>query len=176
IIYVARNCKDVIVSSYHFVKNLGLWGGENIEDFAHDFMNNEILYTSYWDHVVDFWKMRNEPYIFFTTYEQMQRDLGGVIQKLCSFLERPQLSPEQLEEMVKHLTFESMKSNDQTNLTGTLKETVPGVKEEFQFMRRGIVGSHKDEMTPELCIEIENWSKVQLAQHDLTEKDIFGEL
>ncbi|XP_061394229.1 sulfotransferase 1E1-like [Musca vetustissima] len=51
IIYVARNCKDVVVSSYHFLKKLGLWTGDNIEDYVNDFINNELNYTSYWNHI-----------------------------------------------------------------------------------------------------------------------------
>ncbi|XP_061394232.1 sulfotransferase 1E1-like [Musca vetustissima] len=176
IIYVARNCKDVIVSSYHFLKNLGSWVGDNVDDFANDFMNNETMYTCFWTHIVDFWKMRNEPNIFFTTYEEMKKDLGKVIQQLCDFLGRPQLTAEELENTLNHLSFENMKGNDQTNLTGILREQVPTIKEDFQFMRRGIVGSFKDELSPELQKKIDDWSRAYLAQHGLTEEDIFGKL
>ncbi|XP_073836573.1 sulfotransferase 1 family member D1-like [Musca autumnalis] len=176
IIYVARNCKDVIVSSYHFLKNLGAWVGDNIDDFATDFMNNETIYTCFWAHIVDFWQMRNEPNIFFTTYEEMKRDLAKVIEKLCTFLERPQLKGEEMENILNHLSFENMKGNDQTNLTNIFKQQVPTIKEEFQFMRRGIVGSFKDELSPDLQKKIDNWSRDYLVQHGLTEIDIFGEL
>ncbi|XP_075160850.1 sulfotransferase 1 family member D1-like [Haematobia irritans] len=175
LIYVARNCKDVIVSSYHFVKNLGLWRCDNIGDYITDFMNNEVLYTCYWSHIVDFWKMRNESFIFFTTYEEMKQNLAGVIQKLCNFLDRSELKPNEMETILKHLTFDSMKENEKTNLTGILKANVPGAKNEFEFMRRGIVGSYMDELRPELCERIDKWSQEYLAQHGLTEKDIFGE-
>lgn len=67
------------------------------------------MYTNFWTHIVDFWKMRNEPHIFFTTYEEMQRDLPGVLQKLCAFLERPQLTVEETDNMLNHLSFENMK-------------------------------------------------------------------
>lgn len=43
-------------------------------------------------------------------------------------------------------------------------------------MRRGIVGSFKDELTPELQAKIDNWSSNFLAEHGVTEEDIFGKL
>ncbi|XP_061394230.1 sulfotransferase 1 family member D1-like [Musca vetustissima] len=176
VIYVARNCKDVVVSSYHFAKNLRLWSGDNIEDFVNDFINDDILYCNYWTHIIDFWKMRNEENIFFTTYEEMKRDLGSVVQRLCTFLGRPQLTAEELPKTLEYLSFGQMKVNDKTNITTALKEQITTAKEDFQFMRRGIVGSFKDELTPELQEKIDNWSKNYLAQHGLTEEDIFGKL
>ncbi|XP_073841590.1 luciferin sulfotransferase-like [Musca autumnalis] len=110
IIYVARNCKDVIVSSYHFLKKITLWKGDNIEDYVNDFINNEMLFTNYWHHVLPFWQMRNEPNIFFVTYEEMQKDLASVIQRLCTFLERPQLTAEEMERTLDHLSFDKMRS------------------------------------------------------------------
>ncbi|XP_013115829.2 luciferin sulfotransferase-like [Stomoxys calcitrans] len=173
IIYLARNCKDVVVSTYHFMNNLGYRLDYDFENFVNDFMNNEIWYTSYWSHVLDYWKMRHEPYILFMTYEEMQRDLKGVLQKLCTFLERPQLKPDEMEKMLEHLSFEKMKANNQINATQALKN-LSTTKEEFQFLRRGVVGSYKDEMSPALQAKIDKWSSEFLAQHGLTEEDIFG--
>lgn len=99
-----------MVSSYHFTKNLGMWTGDNIADFVEDFINNDIVYTSFWSHIVDFWKMRNEPFIFFVTYEEMQKDLAGVLRRLCTFLELPQLTDDEMVTLVQHLSFDSMKS------------------------------------------------------------------
>ncbi|XP_059221039.1 luciferin sulfotransferase [Stomoxys calcitrans] len=176
IIYVARNCKDVVVSSYHFIKSLRLWQGDNLEDYVNDFINSEVNYSSYWTHIIDFWQMRNEPYICFVTYEDMKRDLTGVIERLCTFLERPQLTAEEMENILQHLSFESMKENDKTNLTMTLKDCVEDINKDFQFMRRGIVGSFKDELTPDLKSKIDNWSQNFLVPYGLTEEDIFGKL
>ena len=43
-------------------------------------------------------------------------------------------------------------------------------------MRRGIVGSFKDELTPELQTKIDKWSADYLAQHGFKEEDIFGKI
>ena len=108
---MARNVKDVIVSSFHFVKNLDMWRGATFPEFVEDFLSNKIIYTHFWAHIVDFYKMRNEPYIFFVTYEEMKRDLAGVLQRLCTFLDRPQLTEDELAKTVKHLSFGNMKGN-----------------------------------------------------------------
>ncbi|XP_013109277.2 sulfotransferase 1 family member D1 [Stomoxys calcitrans] len=176
IIYVARNCKDVVVSSYHFCKNVGTWIGNNFEDYAQDFMNDEVISCPYWSHLIDFWKMRHEPHICFVTYEEMKKDMRGVIVRLCEFLERPQLAPEDMEKLLEHLSFSNMKDNKQVNLTSEIKQLSKEVKDEFEFMRRGIVGSFKDEMTPELQAKINKWSEDILVQHGLSEEEIFGSL
>ncbi|XP_073842999.1 amine sulfotransferase-like [Musca autumnalis] len=173
-IYMARNFKDVVVSSYHFMKQVGLWTGDSMEEYVEDFLNNELNFTSYLHHVVDFWKMRNEPNIFFVTYEEMSRDLPGVIKRLCTFLERPQLTAEEMEQMLEHLSFDKMKNYEQ--ITSRLKKALPQTSPDFQFLRRGIVGCYKDELTPELQKKIDIWSHNYLAQHGLTEEEIFGKL
>lgn len=86
-----------------------MWKGDNFQDYVNDFLNNEILYTNFWGHIVDFWRMRNEPFIFFVTYEEMKKDLENVIKRLCDFLEKPQLSEEQMKGLLKHLSFDNMK-------------------------------------------------------------------
>uniref|UniRef100_A0A1A9V4E0 Sulfotransferase domain-containing protein n=1 Tax=Glossina austeni TaxID=7395 RepID=A0A1A9V4E0_GLOAU len=174
-IYVARNVKDVIVSSFHFAQH-GMWKGDSILDYVNNFINDEIHWTPFWTHIIDFWKMRNESFIFFVTYEEMIKDLPGVVRRLCQFLNKSTLTDDQLNRLVAHLSFGKMKDNRQANLTEMMKETFPDVPENFQFMRRGIVGSYRDELTPEVQAKIDSWTASILSKHGLTEKDIFGEL
>lgn len=108
IIYVARNPKDVVISSFHFLTGLGLWQG-NLDDFVDQFITDRIMFTSYWLHTIDFYRMRNEPNVFFVTFEEMKRGLKDVIERLSLFLDCKVLSEAGKEMLIKHLSFENMK-------------------------------------------------------------------
>lgn len=108
IIYCARNPKDMFVSFFHFHRGLGTWQGD-INDFLEDLINNDIMYSPYWDHLIAFWLMRKEKNIFFTKYEEMKKDLRTVLINLNSFLEKPELNEKQLEQLEHHLSFDYMK-------------------------------------------------------------------
>lgn len=44
----------------------------------------------------------------------------------------------------------------------------------FQFMRRGIVGSHKDELTADQVKRIDVWSEKYLKEAGVTSEEVFG--
>ncbi|XP_017841904.1 sulfotransferase 1E1-like [Drosophila busckii] len=173
-IYIARNPKDVIVSSYSFLTSIGLYLGD-LDNFVDDFLNDKVLYTSYWTHVIDNWRMRNEPNIFFVTYEDMQRDFKAVIVNLIKFLELPSLTSIEIDKLIKHLSFENIRAGKYTNPTQLIKDFEKSTKD-FNFMRRGIVGSYKDELTALQIDMIDKWTADFLKQYELQETDIFGQL
>lgn len=58
---------------------------------------------------------------------------------------------------------------------------IDGVKDQnnnknssFQFMRRGIVGSYKDELTADQIKRIDVWSEKYLKEAGVTNQEIFG--
>lgn len=95
------------MSFSHFHRGLGSWEGRN-EEFAQDFISDDIMYTPFWPHVMGFWKIRNKPNILFTSYEAMQENLPAVLTKLAKFLGKPSLSEKQISKLVKHLSFNQM--------------------------------------------------------------------
>lgn len=110
IIYVARNIKDVAISLYHFVKALSVFNGTK-DQFLKAFMEDNIYYCPFWSHLLEFYEMRNEKNIFFTTYEKMKTDLRSVIKDLCVFLEKPIPSEDILDKAMEHLDFKNMKES-----------------------------------------------------------------
>ena len=73
-VYVARNPKDVIVSFYHhhtLIKAHDFKG--NVEEFAQYFMDDEILYSPFFPHILDAWKIRDHPNMHFVFYEDMKK-------------------------------------------------------------------------------------------------------
>lgn len=105
---MARNPKDVLVSSYHFLTGIGLWQG-SLDEFTNQFIEDRIIFTSYWSHVMDFYRMRHEPNVFFITYEEMKKDLKSIVSKLSKFLECKELNENEMEKLLEHLSFANMK-------------------------------------------------------------------
>ena len=54
--------------------------------FAPLFRRGETNYNPLISHVVEGWELRNNPNVFFTTYEEMSKDLRGVASGLIRFL------------------------------------------------------------------------------------------
>ncbi|XP_054085113.1 sulfotransferase 1 family member D1 isoform X2 [Zeugodacus cucurbitae] len=176
LIYCARNPKDVLVSFSHFLRGKGAYRG-NAKEFVDDFLNANITYTPYWPHVFTMWQMRAEPEVFFITFEEMKSNLRGVLERLAVFLEKPALTEAQMEKLLKHLSFENMKANQQANPTELIKNSGKRiVASDFEFMRRGIVGSYKDELSEEDQRRINEWSEQFLGQFNVSMTDIFGDI
>ncbi|CAH1980007.1 unnamed protein product [Acanthoscelides obtectus] len=158
IIYVMRNAKDQIVSMYHW--NKMLYGyNEPLEKFFEGYLKNEYVYTPYWGHVFGFWKQRSKPNVMFLRYEEMSKDLPGMIRKVANFVERP-MSDEKVAKLVKHLSFDTMRKNpavNNENLIEKCRKDRGLEKSETNHMRQGKTGSHKTEMPPELIEKVERW-------------------
>ena len=77
-----------------------------------------LIYVSfYWFLIAEYWKRRAEGNVCFITYEEMKRDLGGVIQKVGNFLNCP-VPEENIPYLVDHLSFRNMKQNAAVNKQG----------------------------------------------------------
>ncbi|XP_078094074.1 amine sulfotransferase-like [Mustelus asterias] len=141
IIYVARNPKDVIVSSYHFHKySRFLKTPKDFQDFVEQFVEGNVFYGSWFDHIRDWYSHKDELNFLFVTYEEMQKDLRSVIEKVASFLNK-KLDAGTLESILDQCTFNSMKENPQTNY-----QDVSGMfySDKGSFYRKGIVGDWKN--------------------------------
>ncbi|XP_023711627.1 luciferin sulfotransferase, partial [Cryptotermes secundus] len=179
IIYVARDAKDVAVSYYNHHRLFFGYAGS-------------IPYGSVWDHILDFWKLRHEPNVIFTTYEEMKkvtspiyhlqgtnilmhftvyhigvhtlRELAVQVLTLAltvgvclgtrtaDFLNCT-LNSEEMKQLCDHLSFESMKNNPSVSHeieVAKLRGMQTNINGEIQpFMRKGKVGSWKQDITPE---------------------------
>jgi len=126
-----------------------------METFLDAFVSNQILYAPNNDHVLDFWKIRDQPNILFLFYEDMKRNLKQEVKKAMKFLNK-NYSEEEIDKLCQHLSFESMKNNPSCNLEDLLamlrelhKSNGLTAIEGYNFIRKGQVGSHKEELTEE---------------------------
>ncbi|XP_070389138.1 3-alpha-hydroxysteroid sulfotransferase-like isoform X1 [Dermacentor albipictus] len=87
-IYIARNPWDICVSFYHMMTELSVWQFQNatFEEFVDAFLETDLGYGSYFDHVSSGYNLRNQPNVLFITYEDLKRDTRGLVLSLARFL------------------------------------------------------------------------------------------
>ncbi|XP_073847784.1 sulfotransferase 1 [Musca autumnalis] len=172
IIYVFRNPKDAAVSYFHHWRGMVGYQGTK-QDFVQSYIDGHVNFNPFWPHVLDFWYMRNSPQILFTSYERMKKNLAAVIQDVCRFLNKT-VNDQQLEQMIDHLSFEKMKDNPACNHVKefeSMKAAAGREVDEFRFVRRGIVNSHKDELPEDVINKLDEWTYEYLNDLNLTVED-----
>lgn len=83
----------------------------------------------------------------------MKKDLKSVIIKVAKFLDK-KLNDDEIDELMEHLSFDSMRKNDAVN---NRKVFNPEKKNKFPFIRQGIVGGYKNEMSSEMIKNFDEW-------------------
>jgi estrone sulfotransferase len=97
------------------------------------------------------------------------QDLPVVIKKTAQFLGK-ELDEEQVDLLVEHLSFASMKNNPAVNYEAAIEfnrrfNLTPA---DGNFMRSGQVGNYKAVMSPEIIGEFDRWTQENLAGSDLS--------
>ncbi|XP_075394027.1 sulfotransferase 2B1 [Tenrec ecaudatus] len=145
VIYVSRNPRDVLVSLYYYSKIAGqLKDPGRPDQFLQDFLNGEVQFGSWFDHIKGWIRMQGKENFLFTTYEELHQDLQGSVKRVAEFLGRP-LSPEALDSVVAHSAFGAMKANSMSNYTllpPSLLDNRQGA-----FLRKGVCGDWKNYFT-----------------------------
>jgi hypothetical protein len=97
------------------------------------------------------------------------QDLPGVVQRTADFLNCT-LNSEQLKQLCEHLSFDSMKNNPSVSHEdemAKLRGKQTNINGEIQpFMRKGEVGSWKQDITPQIEEKINLYTKMKLANTD----------
>uniref|UniRef100_A0A499FUT8 Sulfotransfer_1 domain-containing protein n=1 Tax=Anopheles farauti TaxID=69004 RepID=A0A499FUT8_9DIPT len=167
IIYVARNPKDVAVSYlYHYQMIMGYRGTR--EAFLEGLLQDRVMFCPQVQHALDFWALKNEPNVLFLTYERMKQDLRSVLPRVCEFFGKS-YTDSQLDELAEHLSFDRMKKNPSTNNEQMVRSAMKmnGREEEhFEFMRKGIVGDFRNELSEEYIEKFDTFIEHQLAGSD----------
>lgn len=154
IVYCTRNALDVAVSYMHHYHSMHGFKGSN-DTFLKGLLEDKVLWCPQVQHTLDFYKYKqltsfggfekSENFIFIH-YEEMHKNLMNVLKRICKFFDKT-FTDEQLAPLIEHLSFESMKANPRTNHAELVKRlTEFHEKPKFQFMRKGKVGTYKEEL------------------------------
>lgn len=81
-----------------------------MDDFVETFLQNKVLYTPFFEHILGFWNIRHNPNVMILMYEDMQADLLGILKKICDFMDK-NYSETMLIELADHLSADKMRSN-----------------------------------------------------------------
>ena len=148
VVMCLRNPKDTVVSFYHHEKLIKCHG--YVGDFPtyfDFFMDNLLMYCSYFDYVKEAWTKRNHPNVCLLFFEDMKKDLVTNVRKVSKFLGK-ELTNENVEALVDHLSFKKMKDNPAVNKEDA--KTAKLFNEEGAFIRKGEVGDWKNYFTDEM--------------------------
>ncbi|RZC34557.1 Sulfotransfer 1 domain containing protein, partial [Asbolus verrucosus] len=61
-----------------------------------------VVYGPFWEHILSFWKIRDQENILFLKYENMKKDLAKVIQETSTFLGKS-VPDEEIQTLQDHL-------------------------------------------------------------------------
>ena len=143
-----RNPKDTVVSYYHHekIRRAHRYEGD-FPTYFDLFMDNLLLYSSYFEYTKEAWKLRNHPNVCLLFFEDMKKDLASSVRKVAKFLGK-QVAKGKVEELVDHLSFKKMKNNPAVNRKH--EEAKKYIRGDGHFMRKGEVGDWKKYFTDEM--------------------------
>ncbi|XP_077511116.1 3-alpha-hydroxysteroid sulfotransferase-like [Amblyomma americanum] len=176
-IYIARNPWDVCASQYRMTTELtiGQFQDGTFEEFFDPFIEGDLGYGNYFDHVASGHALKNESSVFFVTYEELKKDIRDVVLRLGHFLGegygRALESDHQMlqnvmewskaEHMRKVIVFD-LKGNQVSEWDDVFKRNklqskygVDGDKSKYALVKDAKVGSWKEYFTPELLNRFE---------------------
>jgi len=157
VIYVARNPKDAMISYYHHHK---LFRGHHyvgdLPTFINRFMNNQLMYDPFFPHIESAIKYKHHKNFLIINFEDMKRDLRGVVEKVATLLE-VSLTEEKITTLLDHLAFKNFKNNPAVN--NEIYKSFGLTLTEGSFIRKGEVGGWKKELEniPEIEQKLNSW-------------------
>ncbi|NEP41802.1 MAG: sulfotransferase domain-containing protein [Okeania sp. SIO2H7] len=142
-IYVARNPFDCAVSFYYhtkgFIKHYD-FAEATFDDFFECFIDGEVDWGDYFDHLISWVKHRSDRNVLFLTYESMKNDPKTAIMEIANFLGYNYVEKVKntkiLDSILEHTSFSRM-SKDQSRWSSQRPTNMT------PFIRKGEVGDWK---------------------------------
>ena len=164
-IVALRDPKDALVSIFRFMEGWFLEPGSvTLDEFAPSRLDVPPD-TGYFGHLLSWWAQRHNPGVLLLTYEQMSADPQGTIRRVAAFCDIA------LDDELLALTLERSslgwmlqhKSKFNDPLMHAAAVRLCGLPDEIGTgkVRRGQVGGHALEMSPELSARVDQrWREI----------------
>ncbi|XP_046681707.1 luciferin sulfotransferase-like [Homalodisca vitripennis] len=167
VVYIARGVKDTCLSYFHHCQLLEGFKG-SFHEFATLFINDSLCFAPFWDHVLGYWKRRDDPNMLFLKFEELKKDLPSVIKRTAEFLGK-EMSTKEINILCDHLSFEKMKTNRAVNYEEVIEinKKYKFVEAEGSFMRSGQVGEAGKKFSPDWVQRFDQWTEDKLKDTGL---------
>lgn len=155
-IVVIRDPKDALVSSFHFSESImpGI-SSIGLESWTDAFLEGEVPYGIWAEHVASFWPWRDRPNVRIVTFADMKADLAGVVEQVGELMEA-NLTPSEVEQVVERSGFAYMKKYEPKFKPAIFNGA------DVEIIRKGKKGEAAETFTPERVAQIDEVMKAQL--------------
>ena len=135
---VIRDPKDVLVSSYHFVRSVMLGPAmPRVANWLQFFLSPRFASGSWAEHLASYWSARQRSNLLLLTYEQMKADLPDTVRRMAAFM-GVELTQAELQEVIHRSSFSYMQQHDSQFRPPPV---LPWSKTNGSIVRRGERGS-----------------------------------
>jgi len=159
-IYVARHPASCFASCVDFVRtNVGAMS-PGMQAFEEWFCSKDLMWWGTWtDHVLGWWRWSSEQRnVLFVYFEDMKKDLPGVIRQVAAFLRVAPLSEEEVASVAEKSSFRYMQDNQ-----SSFEMQPPHILQaRAQLFVSGSAERHKD-VPDELRLRVVGWAARELA-------------
>ncbi len=163
-IYVARQPVSCLASCADFIAANAGPLRPTIEDVEHWFTSEDMWWGPWPTHVAGWWEAsQREDNVLFLRFEDMKKDLAGVIRSVADFLGITTLQDDEIERVMHKCGFEYMReNNDAFEMHPPHILAVDG-----QMFVRGTADRHLD-VAEDIGDRVLDWCREELAGSDLS--------
>ncbi|XP_069905576.1 sulfotransferase 6B1 [Oryctolagus cuniculus] len=148
IIYIVRNPKDTAVSLFHYYRdNPRLPSVETWAAFLELFLQGDVVYGSWFDHVLSWEEHKNDKNVLIIFYEEMKKDLPKNIKKITTFL-GINVSDSDINKIAWKASFNEMKTNAIKENCDPNHTICALTSNRSLVFRKGVVGDWLNYFTP----------------------------
>eukprot|EP01104_Vermistella_antarctica_P021259 TRINITY_DN9483_c0_g1_i1.p1 TRINITY_DN9483_c0_g1~~TRINITY_DN9483_c0_g1_i1.p1 ORF type:complete len:334 (+),score=68.73 TRINITY_DN9483_c0_g1_i1:38-1003(+) len=143
IILTVRDPRDVCVSMWHHWKDMDPCPRPKPANFEEHF-EQWMGFGGWYRSIISWWPLRDEENVLLMRYTDLKSDFSGSLDQILQHLDI-ELDEPTRERVIEYSSFEWMKTNRDkfTRFTTTASSNFPK-----GFIRKGVVGDHKELLTP----------------------------